>query len=105
MRVSGVVVITQTRSRQECSKRVCLWDVAQSIYIVSIIQMVFAIWFFVAIALPLGEVSSNLENHILAFLPPRPRAYIPKNCHILLSTDTLHPQSYSSAKLLLFPGE
>ena len=41
-----------TRSRQTYSKQVCLGDLAQIICITFIIQMAWAIWFFVAISLP-----------------------------------------------------
>ena len=44
--------IIQTRSCQKFSKQICLWYFAQSIGILSIIQIVEAIWFFVAMVLP-----------------------------------------------------
>ena len=34
------------------SKQICLWDLVQGIGIISIIQIVEAIWFFVAMVLP-----------------------------------------------------
>ena len=55
-------VIIPTRSCQVYSKQFCLWDLALIIYIASIIQVVWAIWFFVAIVLP--ELSANLSNPI-----------------------------------------
>lgn len=36
-------IFTPIRSHQPYSKRICLWDLAQSVYIVSIIQIVWAI--------------------------------------------------------------
>ena len=47
-------MIIPTRSRQSHFKQFCLWDLARILYIVSIIQMVLAIRFFVAIVLPRG---------------------------------------------------
>ena len=43
MRVCAVSSVIPTRSRQTYSKRICLWDLAQIISIVSIIQIVEAI--------------------------------------------------------------
>ena len=43
-----IVQIIPIRSRQTYSKQVCLWDLAQIICITFIIQIVSAIWFFVA---------------------------------------------------------
>ena len=40
LRFLGVLDVIPTRSRQLYSKRICLWDLAQSIYIVFIIQIV-----------------------------------------------------------------
>ena len=44
--------IIQTRSRQKFSKQICLWNLVQGIGIIFIIQIVEAIWFFVAKTLP-----------------------------------------------------
>lgn len=46
--------IIQTRSRQKFSKQICLWNLAQDIGIIFIIQIVGAIWFFVAMVLPVN---------------------------------------------------
>ena len=46
------MAVIPARSCQAYSKQFCLWDLALIIYIVSIIQMVWAICFFVAIVLP-----------------------------------------------------
>ena len=43
MRVSWVMLITPIRSCQKFSKQICLWDLAQSIGILFIIQIVEAI--------------------------------------------------------------
>ena len=43
MRVFAVSSVIPTRSRQTYSKRICLWDLAQSIGILFIIQIVEAI--------------------------------------------------------------
>ena len=43
MRVYNLLTVIPTRSCQVCSKQFCLWDLALIIYIVSIIQMVWAV--------------------------------------------------------------
>ena len=43
MRVYATTGIIPTRSRQAYSKQACLWDLAQIIYIVFIIQVAWAI--------------------------------------------------------------
>ena len=47
-------LLIPTRSCQKFSKQICLWDLAQSIGILFIIQIVEAIWFFVAMVLPVN---------------------------------------------------
>ena len=47
--------IIPTRSCQKFSKQICLWNLAQGIGIIFIIQIVGAIWFFVAMVLPAVE--------------------------------------------------
>lgn len=49
-----VVQIIPIRYCQKFSKQICLWDLAQGIGILFIIQIVEAIWFFVAIVLPVN---------------------------------------------------
>lgn len=46
--------IIPTRSCQKFSKQICLWNLAQGIGIIFIIQIVGAIWFFVAMVLPVN---------------------------------------------------
>ena len=50
----NVVLVTPTRSRKRNLKQICLWDLAQGLRIISIIQTAEAILFFVAIELPLN---------------------------------------------------
>ena len=50
-------LLIPTRSCQKFSKQICLWDLAQSIGILFIIQIVEAIWFFVAMVLPAESTS------------------------------------------------
>ena len=45
-------LLIPTRSCQKFSKQICLWDLARIIGILFIIQIVEAIWFFVAMVLP-----------------------------------------------------
>ena len=45
-------LLIPTRSCQKFSKQICLWDLVQGIGIIFIIQIVGAIWFFVAMVLP-----------------------------------------------------
>ena len=61
MRVWAVSSVIPTRSCQKFSKQICLRDLAQGIGIISIIQIVEAIWFFVAIVLPAKE-QENLSH-------------------------------------------
>ena len=51
-RVQKPVTAIPTRSCQKFSKQICLRDLAQGIGIISIIQIVEAIRFFVAMVLP-----------------------------------------------------
>lgn len=50
--VFTILQLIRIRSCQEISKQICLYDLAQDISILFIIQIVEAIWFFVAIVLP-----------------------------------------------------
>lgn len=51
-KIFGTKTFTPTRSCQKFSKQICLWDLVHGIGIIFIIQIVGAIWFFVAMVLP-----------------------------------------------------
>lgn len=75
MRVCVDLTVIPTRSCQKFSKQICLWDLAQSIGILFIIQIVEAIRFFVAMMLPpqiraylsLGEIVLLIRARIFSF--------------------------------------
>ena len=61
MRGCTLSSVIPTRSCQKFSKQICLWDLAQSIGILFIIQIVWAIWIFVAMVLPANMNYKTLQ--------------------------------------------
>ena len=82
-------LLIPTRSRQKFSKRICLWDLVQGIGIISIIQIVEAIWFFVSNAInrDLTSAINLLSNGDLK----NQKVSIFKGLRALISTFCLFP--------------